>query len=313
MKKSVLVVLLAVLVVACAPRTTTEQPQAQDFRSGTEGIVMSFVPNLPPPEVYEGEPLQVMVQVENKGTYSVDRNSGKIHLSGYDPSFLSIGGPDGVGWGYLPRLEGRGPFLPQGGIDTLTFESPAVSGLSGANIDKYEPTILATACYKYQTLATAQVCLDPKPFAPTSQDKVCTPSTVSLGSQGAPVAVTRVEVEPAPDKTRFRIYLANVGGGDLFKEGSLPACDPRSQGLRFDELDYVKVNSVTLSGRDLTDCKPLDGQQMIRLINGQATLFCSATVQQQGAYLAPLNIELEYGYRSTIAKKITIRAIQSGP
>lgn len=316
MKKSVLVVLLAVLLIACAQQGVTQQGQqreARDFRHGTEGIAMSFVPNVPPASMYEGEPFLVMVELENRGTFDVDRNSGSIYLSGYDKKILTdIRGDTGLAdESPLPLLQGRGPFVQQGGFDTVTFQGGPVFGLSAYNIDKYEPTVLVTACYKYKTLATAQVCVDPDPFAPSAGPKVCAPGSVSLGSQGAPVAVTNIELEPTPSRLRFKINIGNVGGGEVFKESAIRACSPYTTALQFDERDVITVESVTLSGEQVTGCRPLTDQQ-IRLVNGRATIFCEVPIVGESAYLAPLNVQLSYGYRSTMSKKVTVRATQSG-
>jgi len=341
MKKSVWIILLAVLVVGCqAPQFGGEQAQdaqqpkgGAEFRSGAQGVVVSFIDNLPPPTLFTNDVMTVMLQVENKGTDKLEPSSGYVVLSGYDQSIFQLQGRyqqfDLLGnsfsfntslgnsfsfntsnWAPLPELEGRTQYLPQGGVETVSFTSTEqLPDLMEQGIDKYEPTLLATACYQYTTKATAQVCLDPNPFAPSARgQKVCRPSTVSLGSQGAPLAVTSVELEPAPGKTRFRINIANVGGGDLFRDDKLDEC-ALQVGLDFTDLDFVKVTDVRVAGQSIIDsCKPLDDSGYVRLVNGKGTIFCSTEVQAASAFLSPLNVELEYGYRTTTAKKVTIRS-----
>ncbi|MBW3016506.1 hypothetical protein KY309_02760 [Candidatus Woesearchaeota archaeon] len=307
MKKSVLLLFLAV-VVACAP-VQKEAAEPVDFRYGTEGLYMSFVPNLPPPRLLDSEPFNVMLMVENRGTTNVGRGDGDIFLSGFDPRIITMSADRQP----VPDLEGRGPFIPKGGFNTVSF-SGTIAKLSSYRIDKYQPTILATACYRYETVASAQVCIDPNPFAPASAPKVCTPGTVSLGSQGAPIAVTSVEVEPSPTKTRFRIHLQNVGGGDVFLPDSeyLSKCSPYSDpGLGFNEVDFVRVDEVMIAGTSLkASCKPLDSRGSLRLTGGSASLFCEfdvASMRAQSAYLSPLNVILKYGYRQSIYMPVEIR------
>lgn len=305
MKKSVLLLLL-VVIVACAP-TQNDGAQPADFRYGSEGLYMSFVSNLPPPRLLDSEPFNVMLMVENRGTANVGRSDGDIFLSGFDSKIIALS----TDRQSLPELEGRGPFIPKGGFNTVQF-SGTIARLSSYRIDKYQPTILATACYKYETVASAQVCIDPNPFSATSVPKVCTPGTVSLGSQGAPIAVTSVEVEPSPTKTRFRINIQNVGGGDVFMPDNLAKCSPYSSpGLGFNEVDFVRVDEVMIAGTTLkTSCKPIDGMGALRLTGGSASLFCEfdvASMRAQSAYLSPLNVILKYGYRQSIYMPIEIR------
>ena len=308
MKKSLIVVFLLIVLIACAPRKAAAPAQPTDFRTGTQGIAVTFVQNLPPPKLFDREPFVAMIQIENKGTGHVGSALDRIYLSGFDNTIIT--GINTFGE-QVPALEGRGPFLPQGGIDTVTFRG-TIQSLSGKRIDKYTPTILATACYNYETVASAQVCIDPNPYAPVSVQRVCTPTTVGTGSQGAPIAVTRVEVEPSPGKTRFRIAIQNVGGGDVFRFGPkyMDSCSPYNPGLGFDEIDFIQVGDVTVSDVSIREsCKPIDPQTgHVRLSGGQATLFCEFTsMREQSPYLTPLNIILRYGYRQSVARPIEIR------
>ncbi len=308
MKKSAMVLVFLFVLVACAPRDA-EPARPVDFRTGSEGLYMSFVPNLPPPKLFDAEPMSVMLQLENRGTSPLGKAGDNIYLSGFDTTIISNIPSSGA---LIPQLEGRGPFLPQGGIGSVSFTG-LVSPLTAKRIDKYEPTILATACYGYETVASAQVCIDPNPFAPTSVQRVCSPGIVSTGSQGAPIAVTSVGVNPSPGKTRFEISIQNVGRGDVFKHGGqyLNSCSPYNLGLKFDEVDFLQVSDVMLSGKSIkASCKPVDRDGHIRLTNGQAKLFCETDqLSQQSPYLTPLNIILKYGYRSTIATRVEIRPV----
>ncbi len=309
MKKSVVIVFLLLFLMSCASRKA-QTPQPQEFRSGSQGIYMTFVPNLPPPKVFDNTPLNVMAQVENRGTAPLGLTGlDRVYLSGFDNTIITGIPTDGVD---VPLMEGRGPYMPQGGIDTVNFKG-IIRPLTAKHIDKYQPTLLLTACYHYETIASAQVCIDPNPYSPTSTVKVCTPSTVGTGSQGAPIAVTSVEVVPSPEKTRFKISISNVGGGDAFRSGAryLNSCSPYVGGLGFNEIDFIRVADVIISGQSIkASCKPLDRDNHIRLTSGQAQLFCEFDAPPgQSTYLTPLEILLDYGYRSSISRQIDIRPV----
>jgi len=302
MKKSVCIAFLAILI-ACTATQTTEEPRPVDFRTGTEGLRMNFVPNLPPFEMLDQQTYQAMIQVENKGTWPLGPDD-TVYISGFDPGIIQADQGKNI-----PPLEGRGPFLPQGGINTVTFNLN-IPDIGAKRVDRYDPTILATACYDYTTIASAQVCLDPNPYAPTSIQKVCQPTSVATGSQGAPIAITNVDVQASPGITRFRIDIANVGGGDVFKEELKSKCSPYKEGFRFDEIDYVTLSDIGVSDSDImSSCKPLDTRTgNIRLTDGRATLYCETSFfASNNAYLTPLTIQLSYGYRQSIAHRVSIR------
>ncbi len=309
MKKSFIVVFLLVLLVACAGGRKAKEPQPVDFRSGTQGLMLTFVPNLPPPKLFDREPFNAMIQVENRGTSTVGAPYDRIYLSGFDNTIIT--GINTYGE-QIPMMEGRGPFMPQGGIDTVNFRA-TIQSLTGKRIDKYTPTILATACYNYETVASAQVCIDPNPFSATSVQKVCVPGAVATGSQGAPIAVTTVNVDASPGKSRFTVRISNVGGGSVFRYGPqyMDSCSPYNPGLGFDEVDFIQVGEVSVADVSIREsCKPMDNSGHIRLTNGQATLFCEFVgMREQSPYLTPLNIILRYGYRLSIARPIEIRPV----
>ena len=272
MKKYIILLILSVMISSCitgpqqAGKDKTDLTTA--YRTGTQGLSLSFAQNLPPTRLFDTEPFSAVIEIENKGAYTVGGPGDKIYLSGFDPSIIT-----GIlEWGEnIPNIEGKTQFITQSGMDVVSFKG-TISPLSPRNIDKYPVRMLATACYAYKTVATAAVCIDPNPYAVTTRQKICTPGPVSLGGgQGAPIAVYQVEVDPSPDKTRFKIHIQNVGGGDVFRSGSdrLQKCSPFTAGLDFDEIDYVELRDVVVSGVSIKPtCRPLDDNH-IRLSNGR--------------------------------------------
>ncbi len=308
MKKSVLVILLIIMLFGCQGTTSGQPKQPQEFRSGTTGLLMQYVNNLPPARLFDRDQVNIMIQVENQGTSPLGSTTDRIYLSGFDPTIIT--GIDTTGTP-IPTLEPRSAFVTQGGRDAVSWKGQ-IRSLTDKRVDKYSPLLLATACYTYETTGTAQVCLDPNPYQSTSQQKVCIPTAVGLGSQGAPIAITSVDVQSQPAKTRFVISVTNSGGGTVFKYGPqyINKCSPYSQGLAFDEVDFVHLADITILGRSIkSGCKGLDKDGHLRLTNGQAQLFCEVDLNEQSAFLSPLTITLRYGYRQSIAKPIEIRAV----
>jgi len=226
---------------------------------------------------------------------------------------------------------------PLGGFATAEFDGEIVA--DKITVDQYTPTILATVCYPYATKASPTVCIDPFPFD-DRQEKVCNIGTQTLSSQGAPVQVTKIEQEASTKKIQFKIHIKNVGGGDVIQTGNsknleggtlptLDRCSPLGNGL-LDRKDFdrVQLNKVQIGSVDLLKdaqgnfrnpklCSPFaDGSDdIIRLFDGVGFVICTLTVDDlgsiQSAYTTPLNIELEYNYRSTISKQIEISKLKT--
>lgn len=306
--RKVLLGLLLVLCFVLASCAGQQGEREENFRSGSQGLVMRFLPNQPPSQVYDDQSLDVQIEVANRGAYSVGETFDQIYLSGFDHNIIrgiSIQGED------LQPIEGKSLYNTQGDLNYITFQGDPLP-LRQAGIDKYPFTLMATLCYKYETLASANVCIDPNPFGPQQQQKVCIPGSVGTGTQGAPIAVTNVEVQASKQKTRFKITIQNVGGGTVYKEGTTfkAKCSPYDQaGLQFRDIDYVAVEDVSVSGESIkARCRPFaDDQRHIRLTNGQAVINCEySSPPGSTAFRTPLVIHLSYGYRQTMMQAMEV-------
>ena len=340
-----LVLLLAASISGC-DKIGKKEKDASEFVRGPDGLVMSFVPNYPqdkyivsnPKKAGEGEPISILVEVRNKGAYPPQGNvaehiyfgTGKIHLSGFDPSIIQMKDDSGneklsqkIGDGtgkfvlYLPAASSVNPL---GGVDTAEFDGKIIA--DKILIDSYNPTILVTACYPYFTKSTPTVCIDPEPFD-SRQEKVCTTGSQTIPNQGAPVAVTKIEQEAATGKIQFKISIKNVGKGDVIWNKDitvvdlLDRCDPNKGGkLDRKDFDRVQLEKVKIGSDDLFAqgrCTPFaDGtNNIVRMFDNEGFVICTYDVPDtiQSAYTTPIDIELRYAYRSTILKPIQIKKI----
>ena len=334
-----MVVLLLAFSAAGCDKIGKKEKDGEKFERGSSGLEMEFVQNYPQQKFLisnEDENILVAINVRNFGTYptktsKLERSgeevifgAGKIYLSGFDDRIIDIG-KKSIGLSDL-FLQPASEINPKGGLDTAEFEGEIIA--DKIIVDKYEPTILATACYPYFTKASPTVCIDPFPFE-QREEKVCQIGSTTLTSQGAPIAVTKVEQEAATRKIQFKIHIKNVGTGDVIwdkdaltggekaiggKEGLLNRCSPLGGGiLDRKDFDRVQVESIMIGEDDMLkngECSPFaDGtNNVVRLFNGEGFIICTYNVPQdtQTTYTTPLNIELRYAYRSTISKPITI-------
>ena len=310
MIKKIITTILILFILGCIPLTQepTEEQIVSDaeFRTGNEGLRLDFVENIPPDRLYDIEPFAAMLEITNEGTATVGGAGDRVYLSGFDPALIqgiSITGEQ------IPKIEGRSLYVREPGIDTVVFKG-TLRDITSLRMDKYKTKIVATACYGYETIANAGVCIDPDPYSPTAKQKVCTPETVTLGTQGAPIAIDEIEVIPSKGTTRFRIHISNVGYGNVFRQGLnyLQKCSPYSTGLTFDEVDYVQVGDIIIAGTNIKpSCKPLDQTGHIRLTNGEATLICELKgIRGTTPYMTSISAILRYGYRNAIFKDLDI-------
>jgi predicted small secreted protein len=298
---------LGVLVLLAACTTTSDRNTlSANFRTGTEGLYFTLAPNLPPSRIYDDQKLSVLVALENRGATNVGGPGDRIYITGFDPSIIT-GIP--LNGEQIPYLKGKDVYGP-GDKSYISFTGVPVS-LFGLNIDKYTPRLQITACYEYETIATANVCIDPDPNSVTPRQKVCTPADVGTGSQGAPVSVSTVQVQASPGTTRFEILIQNSGRGTPFRSGLqyLQECSPNDPtGFSYTDLGYVQLVDVSVAGHSIKGtCRPLD-QDSIRLDASSAThLFCELdNIQGSSAYTSPLTVQLRYGYRDSTSQALTV-------
>jgi len=301
----------------CTPKNSSSSSSGKSYTvSGTDGLTLAFVAQNPQDRFSIGdleEPISIIFELRNKGSWPQTDgenilSQGKIYVSGFDDNIIVMNEKSKI----LNRdvLRGASQFSPEGGFDMPEFKGAIRAG--NLVIDKYEPIILGTACFPYATKASPSICVDPHPFD-TTRKKVCQVGAISLTSQGAPIAVTKVEQESSSSKTQFKITIKNVGGGDILRLSKLDACDPYGgTELKRSDFDKVELSRVSVGTTDLR-CGPFIEANEIRLFNNEGFIICTMEASEyQGAnsaYQTPLNIELRYGYRKTVSKPIKISKI----
>ncbi len=324
MKRYIIILIAILLVITGCGSGTGGETSADNYFTGSQGIVMNFMQGAPPNTVlvdsetlttgdnrYTSDELSFGIEVKNLGAYPFTKNGANyntaqptIYLSGYESTLVDIGQDK---YAVHTDLEPKNEENPAGGYNVIT--KPITFYLPQASTS-YNTNINAIACYEYGTLATDTICLDPDPAH--NENDVCTPSDVSFGgSQGAPVAVTSVEVDSIKNTAHLQVHISNIGGGEVVDKGSLNDCP---FDLDYIEKDYVYIDKVRLGGEsdqqaqeNAAKCKPRD----VRLQNGRATAFCKieGLQNQDAAFVTTLQIELQYGYKSQITKSVTVKRI----
>ena len=320
MNKNIKILLFTVLLLIIYGCDFNLGGEDGGLTSGTEGIVINFLENNPQSNYLvsdENEHISVILEVRNKGSYPQDNDEnilsrGQIYISGFDDDIIDMEDTSKR----LDRefLQGVSNINPEGGFDTVEFEGSILA--NELVIDKYESTILATLCYPYVTKASPSICIDPFPFD-DKQKKVCKIGSLTLSSQGAPIAITSIDQEASSSKIQFKIGLKNVGGGDVIRISgdTLERCNPsEGEALEREDFDRVELRRATAGFTELR-CGPFDESNHIRLFNGEGFIICtldsSSYQDTKSAYTTPLNLEFRYGYRTTISNPIKISKISS--
>lgn len=319
-----LLLFLLILISGCSKGKKTTTKDLGEVRAGTEGIVVNFLPNAPPSIIHVEQSadngFDVVLEVRNKGAYpqadevsEVQNNFGKVYLSGYDTKIITFESKDSNSNDLNAiALEGKSTINPNGGQDIMSLAGRIDA--NSLNVEKYETTLLATACYRYGTILGYAVCIDPNPYSTVNEKKVCHVQDISLSNQGAPIAVTKIDEEAFATKTQFKIAIKNVGSGNVIGIFAFNKCDPFGN-MEREDIDKVFVDEVSIGSYAL-ECSPFvyggvkGTTGYIRLINNEGYLICELPKSEYGqtstAYTTPLKIRLSYAYRNSVERKLQI-------
>ena len=301
--------------------------------TGTSGLELSFVKSAPPSRVFEDTPFNAIVDIKNKGAYDIGLNEGEetndkgIFVMTPETGYVSLTQIEKSG-GVVETVDpdvNKAGFVVRGRSlsDPIGDELLVYSNLNAKKLDSlssiHASSVFATVCYPYQTKISASVCIDEDIYDLDSGKKACESKNLAFsGGQGAPVAVTKIEVQMIPEgdkmKPEFLIYVENKGKGEVVKrDGYAEACKSGIGG-RDDKLGkYFNVINVISEESKLSDkllvCGPEDQKNVVVLSGKNGIIRCSPESwgsENEGAYVAPLNLVLEYGYTTTISKEFNI-------
>lgn len=313
-----LVVALAVVLLASGCSGGKGKSEGiPDFYVGTEGIDAVFAPGSLPNVMAAGSSSLVVLLISNKGAVDADLSKTVISLDDTGGAFkfdkIVIPGVE-IGAVLKGKVSSQSPAGTVEGMD-IGIKAYAFAG------DNREASLRSRVCYAYSTRLTANVCIDASGFSFQKQRKPCDAKLpIVLKSQGAPVAITKIEpIEPAKEKKKlddgtdvviikpkFKIFVANSGKGLIIDKSSYDAFCTTIKGKGELMKDVIEVSSVTLNEKPLKcsdDDKDIPGNQKV-LSGNVATdaILCEYQAENfkegDGTFATPLKIELIYGYRS---------------
>lgn len=312
MKTIIIATLLVVLfIVGCKGGGREEHViVTRDIYKGTNGLVVEILPMSK--EVFEESPFRMDVRIKNEGASNIDR--GYLTL-GLETDFIRLNE-----WalrspliGHVSEeqvefnLEGKSTLNPEGsqGIVAISLASKKIEKMR----ERHTSTMLLTGCYGYKTKLSESVCIDTDVLGIRTVEKACEVEDKTLQSQGAPIAITKVEVDMLPHEDRikpqFLIHIENKGGGEVIKTDVVKAACS-GEPISYENFNVIKVN-VHLFEKQLT-CTP----SLAKLKEKKDEIRCvleEGIGKDVGTHAETLNVELDYGYTQTISTTVDIKKL----
>ncbi len=316
--------IIFLFISSCTSTVSKTQLSMKDFRVGIKGITMQFVPDNNPLKVMQSDQLVSNILLKNEGAAS----SSNVYLMfATEKDYVSVTSMtfDGKPMASNSLIEalaggkfnGKSPNNPAG--DFGQFE--AALATKKITLSKLQETLMtATICYDYYTAAEASVCV--QPVKSVALPQACIPKDVALTSQGAPVAVTKIEVKNTalPNnivKSVFRIAVENKGSGDVLYSGSSKViCSSNPLGINANKIwnyflyqAYLGSNPMPLKCRGETNNLAGKDFNVGLFKNKKAEIICETTTPAASAYQTPLTINLYYDYTETISRQLIIEKV----
>src|SRR3989338_7191762 len=328
MNKAYIFFIVILLIAGCKGTGKEYNPSitGEQIYSGKDGLIMEFLKDAPPGTAFDLSVIPIGLNLYNKGAFDINEGYLSIMLEKdymelNTGSLRSINGKtslqDSSKIGF--ELKGKQINLPNGDRDVITFTANTQElGERDRQSQLHDSFISITGCYGYKTTAAATVCIDSALFGLKKMEKTCEIKDVNLNSQGAPIAVTKIQSEMVPDsedpaivKPRFVITIKNIGNGEAVKRDRVrDACSSEAIGYK----DWSKINAKVylggVSDDKLLKCDvAIENDGVVRLQNKEDTIRCSYEAgfdDSKGTFSTPIYVILEYGYSTTISKQIRI-------
>jgi len=328
---------VVLFIVGCSGGRGKEDPITSiNIYTGVDGITMEFLDNMPPDKLLENEPFSIGLMVKNQGAFDINipkegetvankEANGIIAVTIEEDYMTKINYLTDETSSQTIELGGKSRFNIKGEQIVKRFDIS--TKLIDPRSEIHTSDIFVTACYKYQTKAVADVCIDTDIYNTKPGEKACEMKTESMVSQGAPVAVTKVEAGVITKTIggrdyifpQYLIYIKNKGKGQVITSDSVKkACDATGiDKSNYNRLDIEALLNLGEVGNRALRCE----KKPLRLINEEDFVRCSSYDNKKSDhdnivngfdkstvnnFLTPLKITLDYGYTFTISKQIKI-------
>lgn len=206
MKKQKIILILTILtlliIMTLTQGCTDRRTEPINFYRGSSGVEIDFLNNAPPRYVTENTIVSVMIDIWNKGAYTVPNTETTINLR-YDPVYFSLNTEDDDFFltrnpdGQLGEISGKSETWPQGESFVMPFAQLNVQEIPGT---RESPTtnLELTICYPYKTYISEMICLDTDIYGVDTNPLCRNRERYTYSNQGAPIAINKLEVDMLP-------------------------------------------------------------------------------------------------------------------
>jgi len=308
MRRYLLMAMLCIgLLAACQPSDNGIIDITSPFLGGTDAISIDLL-NMRA-DVFDGgeDPFDIVVQLENRGEFTVPKDQVRVSVSGINPAEFSkldlATSPDDDLLAL--RKDSQGSIITSPRVIVEFTDLNYLPRLVGTT--QSFPLVI-DVCHLYGTQARTNMCvlkdiLTPKP------GRVCEiQGDKQAFNSGAPVQVTNVkEFAKGKDKVGLTFDIIHQGTGNIYDAGT------RCVNERFKNKVVVTVDT-RLNGLTCTGLSAMTGTSVsgtVSLPEGQKTISCTQVISGNADFEQPVAIELSYDYN--VQKRTQLNVKQSSP
>lgn len=197
-----LMILISLLILSIVIQGCDRRRPIPTYYQGYQGLELEFLNNAPPRTVTENTILSIMINVWNKGAYTIPEGETYINLN-FDPVYFKMDTTDPNfllsrdSSGIIGRLYGRSELWPEGEFLDIPLTKLKVQETPGLR-EFAQTNIQLSACYSYKTFFSEMICLDTDVYG-VDENPICrNQGRFTYSNQGAPVAINKLEVDMLP-------------------------------------------------------------------------------------------------------------------
>lgn len=303
MKKKAIVILglLAVVLSGCGGETQTGI--GTPFLGGTNGLLIGFMEDAPPVEVYDGGGyvFQIVAKISNEGEWAVPEGKAKVKISGIDPSLFGTTS-ENLNSANGEPLEASYKDSEGNEIEgTTTLVEFSDLNFVGDIQGNMQFPIRMDVCYSYGTRAVSNLCI--KEDLHDTGDAVCSVTSEKVVySSRAPIQVVDLRenvrsTTEGQEKVGFTFTIKNMGNGDFFAVDS-----------NCDTTGITNENKVHVTVTEGADCSGLDGNSgTVTLYGGERSITCTFPAVTTTDYLKPIDLTITYDYRENRETQLLVK------
>ncbi len=312
MKKLLLISIIALLIILSGcklvKKEATKEPLGA-FISGKTGLQASFLKNAPPDQVYDNnqDEFDIGLLLKNDGEYDIPPNKVIASISGIRAEDFNIINLNNVLTVGIDGKTTRNEIEISGSEEELIFENVKYKHDLKAD---FTADVIVHTCYSYVTHAVASVCLK-KDLLEREVIDTCEveSSTVNYDVSSAPLQISNVaQVPRGKNQLKLTFDVSNDGSGEVYLPNAFSNTCYGGENAR----DQVKIKVDSPAGRLSVKCKTLgdSSEGPAKLIDGKRTIDCTIDTNslQDISFETPVLIDVDYFYRESVSKKLTVLA-----